>query len=71
MVIINAGLGNSVIVGLAGRTVASVLSDADLRSILGFGDNVQASIGGQVVSEESVLTDGDVVILETVDATKD
>lgn len=42
-------------------TVSSVITSPDLRTALGFGDNVEAQVNG--VSGTEILSDGDVVDL--------
>ena len=46
------------------ETVGQVIADPNNRIVLGYGDNVQALIGGVVVSGDVVVPDGATVNLE-------
>ena len=46
------------------ETVGQVIADPNNRIVLGYGDNVQALIGGVVVSSDVVVPDGATVNLE-------
>ena len=48
----------------AGATFAEVIADSNTRVILGYGDNVQAVVGGCVQPSDAVVPDGAVVKLE-------
>lgn len=48
-----------------GTTVGTILADRNLKAVLGFGDNVQAVIDGQVQPTSAPIGDGDVVTIET------
>lgn len=49
----------------AGTTVGTILRDANVKAVLGFGDNVQAVVDGVVQRDTAPLDDGDVVTVET------
>jgi hypothetical protein len=70
MVTVNAGLGRSIQADLSGRTVGSVLQDANIRAVLGIGDTVQGLIRGAVVPNGFILNAGDELIVEGVAASK-
>lgn len=46
-------------------TTGAILRDAALRTVLGFGDNTVAMVGGTTVESSYALRDGDVVELVT------
>jgi len=48
-----------------GTTAGSVLSNTGIQAALGFGSNVQAVVEGQVLRNETPLSNGDVVTVET------
>jgi len=66
MITISYGLNNSQTVDETRySTVLSVLQSADLRSFLGFGDNVEARVNGVSVDTSYPLAPGDRVDLVT------
>ena len=62
--IIRYGATNQLTVSLAGRTIASVLGDANLRGALGFPANVIAKINGSTVPSTYVIGAGQIVDVE-------
>lgn len=46
-------------------TVSQVISDPNLRVVLGYGDNVRALIHGIEQSADTVVPDGCTLVLET------
>ena len=63
---ITYGVNNSVdSTAEAHRTVGHVLSDPNLRQFLGYGDNVEARIGGVTADTSQSLIDGDRIELVT------
>ncbi len=63
---IHFGIGNSVTKEYAsGTTVSQVLGDANLRAVLGYGDNVRAVIDGVPQPGTSELSEGDAIHVET------
>jgi len=66
MLTITFGLSNSVTKAAESYpTVNSVISDASLRQVLGFGDNVEARVNGVTCDVGQALADGDVITLVT------
>jgi len=49
----------------ARSTVGSVLSNSSVKAALGFGNNVQGVVEGQIQDNNHVLEDGDVLTVET------
>ena len=71
MITIISGVSNSVSREVSQYpTVSSVLSDANLKSFLGFGDNVEARVNGAVALGTQTLKDGDSVQIVTAANTK-
>lgn len=48
-----------------GATIATVLTDHDLKAVTGWGDNVRALIGSVEQSRTALLPDGALVVVET------
>lgn len=48
-----------------GTSVGTLIHDRSIASALGYGSNVQAVVDGVVQSDNSPLSDGDVVTIET------
>lgn len=46
-------------------TVSSVITDRNLKAAMGFGDNVQAQLGGTSVANDVILRDGDHIVVVT------
>ncbi len=51
-------------------TIGQVKDDVNLRAVLGYGDNVRATINGVEQSENTVVPDGCTVVFETRANTK-
>lgn len=49
----------------AGATVSSVIADNRVKVALGFGNNVQGIVDGQIQDPGNRLDDGDVLTVET------
>lgn len=66
MITIRFGVNNEVSKPAASfATVRQVLSNATLRTQLGFGDNTEARVNGQTVTASYALRSGDIVELIT------
>ncbi len=46
-------------------TVGDVISDPNLRAVLGYGDNVRALVNGVEMSTNTTVPDGCTLVLET------
>jgi sulfur carrier protein ThiS len=65
------GLGNEVTQPVSKfATVGDVIRDAAIQSLLGFGSNVEATVNGSVVSNDTLIYAGMVVSLQTKAHTK-
>ncbi len=53
-----------------GTTVGQVTSDANLRAVLGFGDNVRALLNGVQMTSDVQIPNGATLVLETACNTK-
>lgn len=63
--------GNSISKSVsAGTTVGAVISDANLKAVLGFGSNVEAQIDGVTAANDAALSEGDTVTIVTKANTK-
>ena len=63
--------GNSITKNVAaGTTVGSILTDANLKAVLGFGQNIEAQVNGASAESAVVLSDGDELDLVTKANTK-
>jgi hypothetical protein len=63
--------GNSITKNVAtGTTVGSILGDANLKAVLGFGGNIEAQVNGASAASAVVLSDGDELDLVTKANTK-
>ena len=68
---VNFGLDASMEVPLNGYgTVGDITSNAAIRSVLGFGDNVEAVVGGLVVASSFTLHGGETVDLRPKNSDK-
>lgn len=70
-VTVKFGAGNSTNYnGGVGQTVGSVKANTNLQSILGYTSNVDAFVNGVAAGDDCVITEGDVVSLQTRAASK-
>ncbi len=48
-----------------GTTVGAIVTDPDVQAALGFGENIDPSIEGQVVGNSTFSSHGDLIVVRT------